>query len=158
VRLIDVDGKQVGVVSIDEALRSAQDAGVDLVEIAANAVPPVCKVIDFGKFRYDQTKREKEHKKAQHQVKVKEVKLKPNINDHDFDVKLKRARDFLTKGNKVKVTCMFRGREMMHTEVGKKQVIKMCESLQDISTLENDPRLMGRNIIASLAPVGRKKN
>lgn len=116
VRLIGPDGNQVGVVTLSEAFKLADEHGLDLVEISPNAQPPVCKVIDYGKFRYDQTKRDRESKKAQHQIKVKEVKLKPNIDEHDFQFKLRRARQFLEKGNKVKVTCMFRGREMAHPE------------------------------------------
>ncbi|MFN0065365.1 MAG: translation initiation factor IF-3, partial [Chlamydiales bacterium] len=122
VRVIGADGAQIGIISTREALLLAQEAQLDLVEVAPNASPPVCKIIDYGKFRYDQTKRERESKKAQHQVKVKEIKLKPNIDEHDFQTKLKRARQFLEKGNKVKVTCMFRGREMAYPELGKKVV------------------------------------
>lgn len=157
VRLISETGEQIGIVTIDEAQRRARDAGVDLVEIVPTASPPVCKVIDFGKFRYDQTKREKESKKSQHQVKVKEVKVKPNIDEHDLQTKLRHARDFLSKGNKVKVTCMFRGREMAHTEIGFNLMKRICEELSDIASPESPIKMMGRTITSVLAPMGKKK-
>ena len=116
----------------------------------------MCKIINYGKYRYDQTKREKESKKAQHQIKIKEVKVKPNINDHDFDFKAKHAREFITKGNKVKVTCMFRGREMAHPEVGQNVVKRMCETLSDIAVAENNLKMLGRNLIVVLAPIPKK--
>ena len=156
VRLIGPDGSQIGVLPIKEALIKAQEANLDLVEIAPNAQPPVCKIIDYGKFRYDQTKREKESKKFQHQVKVKEVKLKPNIDEHDFHTKLKQARQFVEKGNKVKVTCMFRGREMAHTELGQKVVEKFCKGLEDIALVESPAKLLGRSLIGVLAPAPSK--
>lgn len=152
VRLIGPEGDQIGVVQTREALVMAQEAGLDLVEIAPNAEPPVCKIIDYGKFRYDQTKREKESKKAQHQVKVKEIKLKPNIDEHDFQTKLKQAQTFLEKGNKVKVTCMFRGREMAYPQLGKKVVDRMCQELQEFANVEAPAKLMGRSMICVLAP------
>lgn len=152
VRLIDADGSQVGVLPIKEALIKAQEANLDLVEIAPNAQPPVCKIIDYGKYRYDQTKREKESKKSQHQVKVKEVKLKPNIDEHDFMTKFKQARLFLEKGNKVKVTCVFRGREMAHPELGQKIVDRFCKGLEDIALIESPAKLLGRSLIGVLAP------
>ena len=110
-RVIDHDGSQAGVLTLLEALTRAEQAGLDLVEIAPNAEPPVCKIIDYGKFRYQLTKKEKEQKKSQHQVKVKKVKLKPNTDEHDLHVKMKHAREFIMKGNKVRVTCVFRGRD-----------------------------------------------
>ncbi|MGE3954173.1 MAG: translation initiation factor IF-3 [Parachlamydiales bacterium] len=152
VRLIDPEGNQVGVVSLGEAQRIADQHGLDLVEISPNAVPPVCKVIDYGKFRYDQTKREKESKKAQHQIKVKEVKLKPNIDEHDFQFKVRRAREFLQKGNKVKLSCFFRGREMAHAEIGEEVVRRFCEAVADLASPESPPKLLGRSLIAILAP------
>lgn len=152
VRLIGIDGKQVGVVSLQEALKMAEEEGVDLVEVVPTAEPPVCKVIDFGKFRYDQTKRKKEGKKAQHQVKVKEVKFKPNIDTHDFDFKLKQAKGFLEKGNKVRVVCSFRGREMLHRDIGEKVFAKFIESLEEFGTAEAMPKLMGRMLSTTVAP------
>lgn len=156
VRVIGPDGSQVGILAIKDALLKAQEMSLDLVEIAPNAQPPVCKIVDYGKFRYDQTKREKESKKSQHQVKVKEVKLKPNIDEHDFQTKLKQARQFLEKGNKVKVTCMFRGREMAHPELGQKMVERFCKGLEDIALVESPPKLLGRNLIGVLAPAPTK--
>lgn len=160
VRVIGPDGSQIGVLPTRDALVKAEEANLDLVEIAPNAQPPVCKIIDYGKFRYDQTKREKESKKSQVQVKVKEIKLKPNIDEHDFLTKLKQARQFIEKGNKVKVTCMFRGREMAHPERGRKVVERMCEGLEEIAQLEAPLKMFGRNLICVLAPgatKGKKK-
>ena len=134
----------------------AEEQGMDLVEIAPLAKPPVAKIIDYGKFRYHQTKREKDSKKAQVQIKVKEVKLKPNIDTHDFDTKVRHARDFLEKGNKVKVTCTFRGREMLHTELGQKIMRSFFESVSDLSTVETMPKLMGRIMTAVLVPSVKK--
>lgn len=152
VRVIGPDGSQVGILAIRDALVKAQEANLDLVEIAPNAQPPVCKIIDYGKYRYDQTKREKESKKSQHQVKVKEIKLKPNIDEHDFQTKLKKAYQFLEKGNKVKITCMFRGREMAHPELGLKVVQRFCDGLKDVAQVEAPAKYMGRNLISVLAP------
>jgi translation initiation factor IF-3 len=157
VRVIDEDGQQAGVMPIREALALAEERGLDLVEISPNAAPPVCKVIDYGKFRYDQTKREKESRKAQHQIKVKEVKLKPNIDDHDFMTKLKAAQQFLLKGDKVKVSCFFRGREMAYPQLGEKVVKRMCEELAAIAQIESPLKHFGRSIICVLAPTSSKK-
>lgn len=157
VRVITHTGEQIGVLPLYEALAKAEEAGMDLVEISAGSNPPVCKIINYGKFRYDQTKREKESKKAQHQVKVKEIKLKPNIDLHDLETKIRHAREFVAKGNKVKVTCMFRGREMAHPEIGEKLVRKFCEDLEDIAMVESPSKLFGRMLIVILAPGGKKK-
>ncbi len=157
VRLINHLGEQVGVVSLHEALAMADEQGLDLVEIVPGSNPPVCKIINFGKFRYDQSKREKENKKAQHQIKVKEIKLKPNIDVHDLETKTKHAREFLTDGNKVKITCTFRGRELAHPEFGDKLVRRMCLDLEDVSTIESPPKMMGRMLLAVLAPGIKKK-
>lgn len=157
VRVIGHDGEQIGIVTLQEALAKAEEAGLDLVEVVAGSNPPVCKIINYGKFRYDQTKKEKESKKAQHQVKIKEIKLKPNIDDHDLQTKMRHARDFLEKGNKVKVSCMFRGREMAHTEIGEKVVRQFCTDLEDISMVEAPLKLMGRTLLVVLAPGGKKK-
>lgn len=156
VRLIDETGGQIGVVSLAEAMTKAELAGLDLVEISPNAEPPVCKIIDYGKYRYQLTKKEKEQKKAQHHVKVKEVKLKPTTDEHDLLIKLKHAREFLIKGDKVRVTCVFRGREMMHPEYGFKSVRKICDELADIATPEAPPKMLGRSLSVVLAP-GVKK-
>lgn len=156
-RLITHEGQQVGVVNLYEAIRMAQDAGLDLVEISAGSVPPVCKIMNYGKYRYDQTKREKENKKAQHQIKIKEVKLKPNIDEHDLRTKVRQSRDFLLKGNKVKFTCTFRGREMMHAQIGDKLLQSVCDELEDIATSESPPKMFGRILSVVLAPGGKKK-
>jgi len=155
VRLILKDGTQAGVVTIDEAHRAAQEASLDLVEIAPNASPPVCKIVDYGKLRYEQAKKEKESRKAQHQVKVKEVKFRPNIDDHDLQFKLKNARSFLEKGNKVRVTCMFRGREVVHSDVGQRVIDRMAEELSDIAQVESGGR-MGRMLHVVRAPSKKK--
>lgn len=157
VRVISHTGEQVGVIALYEALAMAEEQGLDLVEIVPGSSPPVCKVMNFGKFRYDQSKREKENKKAQHQIKVKEIKLKPNIDVHDLETKARHARDFLTEGNKVKITCTFRGREMMHPEIGEKIVREMCQGLEDISIAESPPKMMGRTLLVVLAPGAKKK-
>jgi translation initiation factor IF-3 len=152
VRVIGVDGKQVGVMSVDKALEMAKEAGVDLVEVVSKADPVVCKLIDYGKFKYDQTKREREGKKAQHQVKVKELKFKPNIDKHDLEYKKNRARQFLEKGNKVRLNCTFRGREMLHKDIGKGVMQKVCDELADIAAPESPLKLLGRSLTVVLAP------
>ena len=157
VRLIDQEGKQLGVVTSFDALKMAEAAGLDLVEISPNAHPPVCKIIDYGKFRYEQAKREKEQKKAQHQMKVKEVKVKPNIDEHDLQVKIRRARDFLSKGDKVRLTCQFRGREMAHPEIGRKVVERFCQEVEDLGTREAPLKRMGRMLSTVIAPTSKKK-
>lgn len=157
VRVISQTGEQVGVLALYEALAMAEQDGLDLVEISSGAVPPVCKIMNYGKFRYDQTKREKENKKAQHQVKVKEIKIKPNIGTHDLETKMQHAREFLTKGNKVKITCTFRGREMAHPEVGEKLMMKLCSDLEDLATAESPLKMLGRMLIVILAPGVKKK-
>ncbi len=155
--MVDQDGGQLGVLTLAEALAKAELAGLDLVEIAPNAEPPVCKVIDYGKHRYQLTKKEKEQKKAQHQVKVKEIKLKPNTDEHDLQTKMKHAREFISKGNKVRLTCVFRGREMLHPEFGFKVVKKFCDDLADVAAPESPPKMLGRNLSVSLAPGAKKK-
>lgn len=157
VRVIGSAGEQIGIMTPREALALADEEGLDLVEVVASSDPPVCKIINYGKFRYDQTKKEKESKKSQHQIKVKEIKVKPNIDSHDFDTKLKQLRDFVVKGNKVKLTCTFRGREMAHTEVGEAVVRKMLAAVEDIATPEAPLKLMGRSMVTVLAPGGSKK-
>lgn len=157
VRVIDKDGGQLGVLTLSEALSRAELAGLDLIEIAPNAEPPVCKIIDYGKFRYQVAKKEKESKKAQHQVKVKEVKIKPNTDEHDLQVKLKHAREFIGKGNKVRLTCVFRGREMLHTEFGEKVIQRMCEDLADVASAESPAKLFGKSLSVVLAPGAKKK-
>ncbi|MBS0647602.1 MAG: translation initiation factor IF-3 [Verrucomicrobia bacterium] len=157
VRVIDKDGNQLGVLTLLDAIHRAEQVGLDLVEIAPTADPPVCKIIDFGKYRYQQTKKEKESKKSQHQVKVKEIKVKPNTDEHDLLTKLRHARKFIEEGNKVKITCNFRGREMMHSEFGKKVVDRMCSDMSDIATPESSPKFFGKTLSVVLAPGAKKK-
>lgn len=158
VRVIGQNGEQVGVIALYEALKMAEEAGLDLVEIVPNSSPPVCKVIDYGKYRYDQTKREKENKKSQHHVKVKEVKVKPNIGAHDLQTKIRHARDFIEEGDKVKITCQFRGREMMHPEFGEKVINQICQELADIAQKEAPPKLFGKIMNVVLSPSSSKKS
>lgn len=155
-RVITEKGDQLGVMSSREALEKAMEMGLDLVEIAPNANPPVCKIIDYGKFRYQQTKKEKESKKAQHQVKVKEIKVKPNIDKHDLGIKINHAREFIEKGYKVRFTCMFRGREIMFADIGKEVIMSICQALEDVSTPESPPKLMGKSMSLILTPGAKK--
>ena len=157
VRLIGSSGQQVGIISLREAQALAEDEGLDLVEIVPNAEPPVCKIMDFGKYCYDQSKKEKESKKAQHQIKVKEVKVKPNIDDHDLDTKIRHAREFLEKGNKVRVSCTYRGRELAHPEIGEEVVKNLCARLEDVSQVETPASRMGRVLSLVLMPSVKKK-
>ena len=156
VRVISARGEQLGIMSSREALSKAEEAGLDLVEVSSGANPPVVKIVDGGKLRYDQQKKEKDSKKAQVIFKVKEIKLKPNIDDHDFETKLKRAREFLLKGNKVRLSIMFRGREMLHIDLGQKVVDRFCESLSEIAAREASPKMMGRTMSTTLAPTTKK--
>jgi translation initiation factor IF-3 len=157
VRLIGKDGKQIGIVSSLEALQEAEREGLDLVEISPHATPPVCKIVDYGKYRYQMTKKERESKKAQHQAKLKEIKVKPNIDDHDLLVKIKHAREFIEKGNKVRFTCMFRGREMAHPELGERITDRFIKELEDVAQIEAPVKLVGRFLSVVLAPLGKKK-
>ncbi|WP_071882490.1 translation initiation factor IF-3 [Pelosinus fermentans] len=152
VRLNSATNEPLGIVQLRDALQMAAEQHLDLVEVAPTAKPPVCRIMDFGKFKYEQQKREKEAKKKQKVVTVKEVKLRPNIEDHDFDVKFKNAQRFLEDGDKVKVTIMFRGRELSHPELGKKVLDKMASQIKDIANIERAARLEGKNMIMILAP------
>lgn len=152
VRVTSASGEQLGIMSTRDALHMAIEQQLDLVEVAPMGKPPVCRIMDFGKFRYEQQKREKEVRKKQKVVTVKEVKLRPNIEQHDFDVKLKNALRFLEDGDKVKVTIMFRGRELSHPELGREVLLKMAAELKSLVTVERDPKLEGKNMIMILAP------
>ena len=156
VRLIDEKGELVGVVATEDARRKADQAGLDLVEVVPTSNPPVCKILDYGKFRYDQTKRTKEQKKSRTVIKIKEIKLKPNIDQNDLSIKRKRAHGFLDKGNKVKVTCVFRGRENAHPEIGFRLVEEFCKSLDDVGAPEIAMKKLGRNLTVVIAPKGKK--
>ena len=157
VRVIGPDGKQLGVLGLGEALNLARANGVDLVEIAPNATPPVCRIVDFGKFRYEQAKREKESKKHQHANKVKEVQLSPKIDPHDLGVKAQHAIEFLCEDMKVKVNLKFRGREMAHTEFGFEVVNKFIEEITPYGHPDFQPKLAGRNITVMVSPLPRNK-
>ena len=155
VRLIGDDGEQIGVIPVDEALRRAKEQGLDLVEVAANSRPIVCKIMDYGRFRYEQEKKAREAKKQQHQVDIKEVKYRPNINIHDFETKTRRAREFLDQGKHVKVTIMFRMREMRRPENGYQLLRRVREELQDVAKMEREPskELEGRDLTMVLRPM-----
>ena len=152
VRLIDSEGAQLGIFATKDALHLAEEKQLDLVEISPAAKPPVCKIMDFGKYKYEQSKREKEAKKKQKIISVKEVKLRPNIEDHDFEVKAKNATRFLKDGDKVKATIIFRGREIVHTQLGQKLLKRLAEHVQEISLVERQPKLEGKNMIMILSP------
>lgn len=150
VRLIGEDGAQMGVMSIKEAMRLAREADLDLVKIAPNAKPPVCKIVDYGKFRYEQMRREKEAKKKQKVTEVKEIRLSPNIDMNDLNTKANMAKKFLTKGDKVKVSLSFRGREMAHVNVGKQILDSFYEKLDDIAVVDKPAKLEGRSMVMFL--------
>jgi translation initiation factor IF-3 len=157
VRVIGVDAKQLGVMSLGDALNMARAAGVDLVEIAPNATPPVCRLVDFGKYRYELAKRDKESKKHQHANKVKEVQLSPKIDPHDLGVKVGHAIDFLCEDMKVKVTLKFRGREMAHTEFGFEVIKKFLAEIAPYGHPDAPPKLIGRGVNVMISPLPRNK-
>ncbi len=146
VRLIGADGEQVGIVAIGHALNLAADAGYDLVEVSPNSSPPVCKIMDYGKYLYELSKKEKQTKKKQHVIHVKEIRMRPKIEAHDFDFKLRHARKFLEAGNRVKMTILFKGREMAHREFGDKILERVQEELDDIAKVEREAQLEGRTL------------
>jgi translation initiation factor IF-3 len=152
VRVIDENGEMIGVMSIRDALYRAYQAGLDLLEISPNAVPPVCKITDFGRFKYEQQKKASEARKKQKIVEIKEIKVRPNIDDHDYDVKMRQARSFLAEGDKVKVTLRFRGREMAHQELGAKLLERVRTDLAELVKVESMPRLENRQMVMVLAP------
>ncbi|MCS6931977.1 MAG: translation initiation factor IF-3 [Acetobacteraceae bacterium] len=152
VRLIGQNGEMIGVMSAREALMRAFDAGLDLVEISPNAVPPVCKILDYGKYKYEQQKKASEARKKQKIVEIKEIKVRPNIDDHDYDVKMRQMRGFIEGGDKVKVTLRFRGREMAHQDLGAKVLERIRTDLADLVKVEQFPRLENRQMIMVLAP------
>ena len=152
VRLISAQGEQLGIMPLAEALAKAGDADLDLVKISPNAVPPVCKLMDYGKFRFEQGKREKEAKKNQHVVEIKEIRMSPGIDVGDFNTKLKNAQKFLADGNRVKVSVRFRGREMAHTDIGKDLLVRFAEQCAEVATLDKEPKLEGRSMSIFLSP------
>ena len=149
--MIGLDGEQLGVMTTSEAMKLAEEAGVDLVKIAATAKPPVCRVVDYGKFKYEQTRKEKDAKKKQKVIEIKEIRLSPNIDSNDLNTKVSAARKFLTKGDRVKVTLRFRGREMAHMYDSKHILDDFAKSLGDISTVEKQPKVEGRTMTMFLA-------
>ena len=151
VRLVGADGEQLGIVSSKEAQKIADEAGLDLVKIAPNAKPPVCKVIDYGKYRYERARKEKDAKKKQKTVELKEIRLSPNIEANDLNTKVNAAKKFLAKGNKVKITLRFRGREMAHMNSSKHILDDFAESLADVAVVEKAPKVEGRSIGMVLA-------
>jgi len=152
VRLVAEDGSMVGVVTTREAISMATDAGLDLVEVSPNATPPVCKILDLGKFKYEEQKRKNEARKKQKVIEVKEIKLRPGIDIHDYEVKMRSVHRFLEEGDKVKITMRFRGREMAHQELGVKVLDKVKADLDAVAKVESHPRMEGRQMIMVISP------
>lgn len=152
VRVIGADGSQLGIMEVDRAMALADEAGLDLVEVAATARPPVVRVMDFGKFKFEQAKQARIAKKKQHVIELKEVKFRPGIDDHDFETKTRHARRFLGEGNKVKVTLMFRGRQIAHPELGQAVVARVQQDLADIGKVESPAKMEGKSLTMILAP------
>ncbi len=155
IRLIGAEGENVGVVHPAKALQLAEEAGLDLVEISPNAQPPVCKIMDFGKFKYEQQKRESEARKKQKIIEVKEVKFRPNTDTHDYDVKMRNVFRFLENGDKVKVTLRFRGREMAHQNLGRELLERVAEDIKELGKVENMPKMEGRQMIMMIGPLAK---
>lgn len=152
VRVIGSEGDQLGILTIDEALKAAQDAGLDLVEVAPEAEPPVCRVMDFGRFKYQQSKKMAESKKKAATIEIKEIKFRPKTGDHDYQFKLRNIQKFLAEKNKIKVSLMFRGREIAHADLGLELLERLIADVADIAVPEQVPKLEGRNMIMVLAP------
>ncbi|WP_374709373.1 translation initiation factor IF-3 [Desmospora profundinema] len=152
VRLIDSEGNQLGIQPLREALRLAQEADLDLVNVAPQAKPPVCRIMDYGKYRYEQSKREKEARKKQKTIQVKEIRFSPSIEEHDVHTKLRNVKKFLNNGDKVKLSIRFRGREITHQDLGRKILVRMAEEVKDIGDVERQPKLEGRHMIMILTP------
>jgi translation initiation factor IF-3 len=152
VRLIDDQNNQLGVLSLDAALRIANEKGLDLVEVAPQANPPVCRLMDYGRFKFETIKREKDQRRKQNVIKLKEMKLRPKVAEHDFQTKFKGLKQFLEAGEKVKVTIMFRGREMVHQDIGRKILDRVADDARQFAVIERAPLLEGRNLFMILAP------
>lgn len=152
VRVISPEGKQIGILPLQEALRLAEEQGLDLVEVAPQATPPVCRIMNYGKYKYQQSKKIHEAKKHQTVTQVKEVKLRPRTEEHDLQFKLRHAKRFLSEGNKVKISMLFRGREIAHPEMGKELLNRIITELKDLMVVEQAPRLEGRSMVMLLAP------
>ena len=151
-RLIDDQNNQLGVLSLDAALRIASEKGLDLVEVAPQANPPVCRLMDYGRFKFETIKREKDQRRKQNVIKLKEMKLRPKVAEHDFQTKFRGVKQFLEQGEKVKVTIMFRGREMVHQEIGRRLLDRVADAAKEIAVVERQPLLEGRNLFMILAP------
>ncbi len=156
VRLIGSDGTQLGIMSADRALEIASEKDMDLVKISPNANPPVCKIMDYGKYRFEQGKREKEARRNQHIIEIKEIRMSPSIGDNDFNTKLRSGQKFLREGNRLKVTVRFRGREMAHTSLGESLLLKFAEECSEIAGMDKAPKLEGRNMSVFLSPKSGK--
>ena len=154
VRVIDPDGEQLGILPIEKAMEAAEERGLDLVEVAPMARPPVCRIMDYGKFRYEEQRKAREARKKQQHVHIKEVKMRPGIEDHDYDFKLRHARRFLEEGNKVKLTMMFRGRQVAYPELGREVLLRVAQEVSDLSKVETAPQMEGRSMTMILAPKG----
>ena len=152
IRLIGSEGEQLGIMPPAEALRIADEQGLDLVKISPQATPPVCKLMNYGKYRFEQSKREKEARKNQHVVEIKEIRMSPGIDIGDFNTKLKNAQKFIADGNRVKVSVRFRGREMAHTDIGKKLLLKFAEDCAEVAVMDKEPKLEGRHMNMFLSP------
>lgn len=152
VRVIESDGKQLGVLPVKEAIKIAEERGLDLVEVAPNSQPPVCRIMNYGKYKYQQSKRTQEARKHQTVIHIKEVKVRPRTEEHDFQFKLRHVKRFLDEGNKVKISILFRGREIAHPEFGKELLNRFVEGVKDVIVIEQSPRLEGRNMVMILAP------
>ena len=153
VRLVDEKGGQVGIVSLREALLRAEDAGLDLVEVAPTARPPVCKILDYGKFKYEEQKKANAARKKQRITEIKEIKMRPSIDDNDYGIKMRKVREFIDEGDKVKVTMRFRGREMAHQHLAMDLLNKVKEEMADVAKVEQMPRLEGRQMVMVMAPL-----
>jgi translation initiation factor IF-3 len=152
VRVVDQDGVQLGIMATEDALRHAEEQGLDLVEVAPDAKPPVCRIMDFGKYKYQQSKRVQQAKKKQKVVVVKEIKLRPKTEEHDYQFKTQHVRRFLQDGHKAKVTIMFRGREMAHVELGRRILDRIATDMEDVAVVEQLPKQEGRNMVMVLGP------
>jgi translation initiation factor IF-3 len=152
VRVIGAEGEQLGILKTPEAIRQAKDMGIDLVEVAPTAEPPVCRIMDFGKFKYEQSKKEHRMRQSQKSTQVKEIKLRPRTDKHDLETKVRQIKDFLSEGNKTKITVMFRGREMANRNLGFEAIQQIIEDLKGVGNVESPPRMEGRNLYMVVAP------
>jgi len=152
IRVIDSNGEQIGIMPIKKALKLAQEKQLDLVKVAPQAKPPVCRIMDYGKYKYEQSKKEKEARKKQKIINIKEIRMSPKIEEHDFQVRVRNAQRFINDGDKVKVTIRFRGREIAHTDLGQEVLEKMAEELRDIALVEKKPKVEGKNMVMILSP------